>query len=202
MEKSVMFRITALVEEPEEAKILPGIIKEKMEFLNQTNLKNNEREVLNDILNQNKDLSFLLEQDFEEYGDELDKVLKDQDPIMVQYHRNTGVCTLNGGGQNDYLQAVFQCFIRLEPLAEFFMTRVYRNIKATTKPKRLCDLIGNVLCEANCDEQELIKKLDIDVNLYELQEYMSNTFEDPAGSVDAGEFVTALFKSVKKELGI
>lgn len=68
-----------------------------------------------------------MDKDFEDYGDELEKVLKNDDhDLMNQYHKHNGICIMAGGGKNDYLQALFQCFIRIEPFARFFITKMYR----------------------------------------------------------------------------
>lgn len=78
------------------------------------------------------------------------------------------------------------------------MTRAYKN----GQPQPICEAIGNIFCDANCDKAELIKKLKVQVTLIHLQALMMNYFENPAGPVNATEFMAEIFKAVKKEIGL
>ena len=97
-------------------------------------------------------MTFLLNKDADEYGEELEQVLKKDPSIMDQYHKNNGICHMHGGGENDFLQAIFQCFVRIEPLAKFFMTEVYREGAPEKKKFWLCDLIAEIFYSVNCDQ--------------------------------------------------
>jgi hypothetical protein len=75
------------------------IIKSQQEFLEQKTSSVQDKELLNQVQALKKDLTFLLDQDFNEYGDELEQKLKqDEDDLMAKFLGNQSICFFDSGG--------------------------------------------------------------------------------------------------------
>jgi ubiquitin C-terminal hydrolase len=49
----------------------------------------------------------LLENDDENYGEELDRQLEKKAPLIEQYRKNHEILSMKNGGKNDFMQSLF-----------------------------------------------------------------------------------------------
>lgn len=75
-----------------------------------------------------RDATFLLDQDFEEYGEELETNLYAMEPVssLDQFYAGHGLVSFINGGQNDCLQAVLQGLLRIRPFADFMIGQKFK----------------------------------------------------------------------------
>lgn len=75
-----------------------------------------------------RDTQFMLDEDDEEYGEELEKNIENLQSLspMQHFQKTTGVTVLDNGGANDYVQAVIQSILGIKCFAEFFMVKKFR----------------------------------------------------------------------------
>lgn len=106
-----------------------------------------------------------------DYGEEIMNIFdQDGEKIAEQLDSKTIIKPMLYGGQNDYIQAVLQCLVELEPFVKFFLTQEFSSEnKSSFKDQLLCTAFHTIFTEVCKDQIELLKKhqLAIDVQHFE-----------------------------------
>lgn len=122
---------------------------------------------------------------------------------MEQYHKNDGVCSMIGGGNNDYMQAVLQCLLRLQSFSLFFINQLYIEDGSESKLMEVCQLIRNIWSEANLDQTKIIQKMNLEASLFQLETFFTVTTEEDWNTKrNAAEFLDNLLQFIKAEIGL
>lgn len=135
-----------------------------------------------------RDATFLLEQDFEEYAEILENDLyssKDETPALQQFYNSTGLVNLKNGGKKDYLQAVVQSLLRIRPFADFMMNQKFKQV-ASDEDQPICKVLSQIFMDVNGEQSQLLKDIKPSYDLRDLE----RSIKQELGNVDCNAVLT------------
>ena len=103
---------------------------------------------------------------------------------------------------NDYMQAVLQVLLRVEALAEFFMLKIFRQVKQKGVKQGVCEAFARLYVDVNADQLPMLSQMEPTIKLNEFAERLEKEKAfSPDKAENAGSFIQYILGSVLAEIG-